>query len=406
MIATRLYLDSRQSRGNNLAPLKISIYLRKQVAYLSTGIKISPSQWDQVTLTAKDRATQLTISRIKYKVDSTLADLQERHLLDGLNASEIKRALERELSPDKEARARFLAYFREFADSREKERTRDIYRATIEKIVRFDRHAEILAFDDIDVAWLERFDSFLRISSPKKNARNIHLRNIRAVFNSALKNRITLIYPFRMFAIRPEPTAKRALTVEQLRTLFTAELPSWQQRYVDFFKISFFLIGMNTEDMVHAVGISGGRIEYRRAKTNRPYNLKVEKECSELIDKYRGKKHLLNVLDTYSCTHNWTSRVDNVLKEVAGALGLPAFSMYWARHSWATAAAELDIPKETITAAMGHSSKSVTDIYIKFDFTKIDRANRQVLDFVLYDKKPTDIYDIIRQMNEKIARLG
>ena len=32
--------------------------------------------------------------------------------------------------------------------------------------------------------------------------------------------------------------------------------------------------------------------------------------------------------------------------------------------------------------ALGHAENSVTDIYIDFDDTKIDEANRKVLDYV------------------------
>ena len=55
---------------------------------------------------------------------------------------------------------------------------------------------------------------------------------------------------------------------------------------------------------------------------------------------------------------------------------------YYARHTWATIASSLDIPKDTIAAALGHGGHSVTDIYIDFDRTKIDRANRLVIDAV------------------------
>lgn len=65
----------------------------------------------------------------------------------------------------------------------------------------------------------------------------------------------------------------------------------------------------------------------------------------------------------------------------------PHFTTYWARHSWTTIAAEPDIPKETIAAALGHGGNSVTDVYIRFDDRKIDEANRRVLDYVFYDKK-------------------
>ena len=57
--------------------------------------------------------------------------------------------------------------------------------------------------------------------------------------------------------------------------------------------------------------------------------------------------------------------------------------LYIARHTWATVAASLDIPKETISEALGHSIGSeVTSIYINFDRKKVDEANRKVIDMV------------------------
>jgi integrase len=62
---------------------------------------------------------------------------------------------------------------------------------------------------------------------------------------------------------------------------------------------------------------------------------------------------------------------------------LPNITSYASRHTWATLAAELDIPKETISAGLGHNIGSdVTSIYIKFDQKKVDEANRKVIDFV------------------------
>ena len=402
MITTRLYLDTRRSDDNSPAPLKLAIYWKGSESYLFTGFKLPPAKWDPKARAAKDSPTQLSVSMFKMKVDTLLLEWQNEHRLDGLNSSDIRRMLERELSPGAADKARFLSRMEAYAASREKPRTTEIYKATIDRIRAFDRLADALRFEDITIEWLESFDSFLARTSKKRNSRNIHFRNIRAVFNDALKKCITTYYPFRSYEIRQEPTMKRALSVEQLRTLFAGAVQPWQQKYVDFFKISFMLIGMNTEDLVHASGVVGGRLEYYRAKTYKPYSIKVEEECAEIIERYRGKSRLLNIMDTYGNTHNWTSRIDKALKDISEPLGLPRISMYWARHSWATIAAELDIPKETITAALGQSSSTVTDIYIKFDRAKIDRANRQVLDYVLYDKKPQDIYDLLREMNSNL----
>ena len=65
---------------------------------------------------------------------------------------------------------------------------------------------------------------------------------------------------------------------------------------------------------------------------------------------------------------------------------VPGLTTYWARHTWATIAASLDVPKETIAHALGHGNDTVTDIYIDFDKRKVDEANRKVLDFVFGKK--------------------
>lgn len=407
MITTRLYLDTRSSAGQDApARLKLAIYWNRVEALLFTGFTLAPSQWDAKKREAKDKNTQLSIARFKYKVDTILADMQDAGKCDGLTATDIRNAVVHILTPSAKSKARFMDCLEKFASTRPQPRTRDIYRATADRIRAFDRMAAFLTFEDITIGWLDRFDSFLAKTSPKKNARNIHLRNIRAVFNYALREELTLCYPFRKYEIRPEPTKHKNLLVTQLRTLFNAEVEPWQQKYVDFFKISFMLIGINTGDLIHATGINGDRLDYDRAKTHKPYSIKVEPECLELINKYRGEKYLLNVLDTYSKTNHWTSKVNNELQRIANELGLPKISTNWMRHSWSTIASELDIPKDTIAAAAGHSRKTVTDIYINYDWTKIDRANRKVLDYVLYNKKEQDMFELLRSLNEKMAKMA
>ena len=225
------------------------------------------------------------------------------------------------------------------------------------------------------------------------------MRNIRAVFNEALDDEITSFYPFRRFPIRPVATAKRNLKVEDLRLFFEYPCEEHAVKYRDMFKLMFMLIGINAIDLCNLKEIVDGRIEYHRAKTNRLYSIKVEPEALELIEKYRGKKYLLNILDRYKDYKDFTKRMNRALKNIGpvervGRGGkkvykplFPQISTYWARHSWATIAASLDIPRDTIAHALGHGNNTVTDIYIDFDQSKVDKANRKVLDWVLYGKK-------------------
>lgn len=140
------------------------------------------------------------------------------------------------------------------------------------------------------------------------------------------------------------------------------------------------------------IGLNG-RVEFRRAKTGRLYSIKIEPEAEAIINKYRGKNFLLNINERYSNYKNYLHRMNRNLKEFGytrvGKRGkkdkegaFPFLSTYYTRHTWATLAAYLEIPKETIAAALGHGKKDVTDIYISFDQKKIDEANRRVIDYL------------------------
>ncbi len=278
--------------------------------------------------------------------------------------------------------------------TKKSERTHSIYQATYNKIQKFSgRSFGSLRFEDITKDWLTRFDAFLEQTSKSRNARNIHLRNIRAVFNDAIDNEITTAYPFRRFKIKAEATRKRALTVEQLRYVFDAELPDWLERYRQFFKLSFLLVGINVVDLCDLREIENGRIYYKRSKTHRQYSIKVEPEAMEIINMYKGKKNLLCMMDTVQCYRNFYNRFMLGLKTIKDLVNqdsdanIKELTTYWARHSWATIARKVGVSKDDIALALGHSNgHEVTDIYIDEDLEKIDMANRKVINYVLYNK--------------------
>lgn len=71
-------------------------------------------------------------------------------------------------------------------------------------------------------------------------------------------------------------------------------------------------------------------------------------------------------------------------------LNIPQLTFYSARYSWASIAYnDLGIDKYIIHQCLNHSDKNmeITDVYIKRDWSVIDKANRRVLDYVFYGKK-------------------
>ncbi|MBD5302371.1 MAG: site-specific integrase [Bacteroides sp.] len=261
---------------------------------------------------------------------------------------------------------------------------------------------ESLDFEDINLKWLNAFDEWLLLEGSAKNSRNIHFKNIRTVINRAIDEDLTDKYPFRRFKIRAESTPKKAMLVEDLRTLLDFPVEEYQRFYLDMFKLIFLLVGINTTDLYNLSEIVNGRIEYRRAKTHRLYSIKVEPEAMEIIERWRGEKNLLCIADRWKDPKDFNKNMNIALKKIGkherakGRGGrwkitpaFPGISTYWARHSWATIALnDCDISKDIISQALGHSMGSdITEIYIRRDERKVDEANRKVIDWVWYGKK-------------------
>lgn len=406
MATTKFYLDTRGIRPGRAASLKIALTQKGRTALISLNVRLRPAQWDgraeKIIAHPNKFILNNYIRSRKQAVDNLLLKLAETGTLHRIDATEIRRrVLEGERPGSGGGRNLFAERFLKFAASK-KQSTKDIYLCTYRRMTAYcGARLRSLAFEDVTKEWLTGFDTFLARTAPSKNARNIHLRNIRAVFNEAIDDEITVFYPFRRFKIRPVATVKRSLNAEQLRTLFNARTEEYAVRHLDAFKLMFFLIGINAVDLFRLKRVTDGRIEYHRAKTGRLYSVKVEPEAMELIDRYRGRSALLEYADRYKSHKDFLKRVNFALKRIGevrrSGLGgrkhvtplFPDISTYWARHSWATIASSLDIPKETIAAALGHEiGNPTTSIYIDFDRRKVDEANRRVIDFVLYGRRP------------------
>ena len=299
----------------------------------------------------------------------------------------------------------FKEHFKKFITSKGNLRTKEIYLYTINKIKKYD-DIESLTFEDINLQWLKVLQQKMSDEGLSINAQSIHFRNIRAVFNDAIDNELISqnTYPFRRFKIKTEKTIKRSLSIEELVTLRDYKCEKYLEKYRDIFMLTFYLIGINTIDLLHLKEVQNEKIEYRRAKTKRLYSIQVLPEAKIIIDKYKGKDYLLDVLDIYGNYKDFSRRLNRNLKRIGvieiGKKGkksikpiFPQLTTYWARHTWATIAASLEIPKETIAAALGHGGNTVTDIYINFDQKKIDEANRKIIEYINKYEMPAQSHD-------------
>lgn len=405
-MTTNVYLDARAVKEGKPAPVKIAIRQKGQVSYINLGISVLPSQWNAarriVVKHPNASNINIVIAQKMTAVEKAALALMEDGTLSGLNSQQLRDRLLLAVDPeakraDEDSRL-FRSRFVRHMEHAEADGTKRVYAFTLRKLEAFDPKLASRRFEDLTRDYIQDFEQFCA-RTEKKNSRNIHLRNIRTVFNEAIDAEITTAYPFRKLPIRPEKTRKKALTAEQLRALATIPCEPCQEQYRDMFMLMFMLRGVNACDLFSALpsALKDGRFEYRRSKVGTLFSVKVEPEAMSIIDRYRGKAHLLNPLDSYADYHDYLHHLNNALKGIGRDTGkrgkvlgpglFPELSSNWARHSWATAASKIDIPKEVISRGLGHSfGLAVTDIYIDFDESKVDDANRKIIDYVLYGK--------------------
>lgn len=390
MVTTSFFLDKRYGDAVGGHPLKLVFNLKSTRSLLSLGVVLKPSQWDAkcqavVSHPAKGALNAMLMER-RVEVNKILYDLAVSGASAGMSVSAVKNLVAERLFPapaeESPRGTLFLPRLDAFIATKQGG-TERLYKATRSRMAAYLGAANLegLSFEDMDVGWLRAFDAWLARSSPSRNARNIHFRNIRTVFNEAITDELITCYPFRKFKMRPEATRKRALSPEQWRRLLALDLEPHMVRYRDCFVLIFLLCGINIVDLCSLGAPVDGRAEYRRAKTHRLYSIRVEPEAAALLERYRGQGQALNYLDSCRGYRSFYSRLCVALRKMGERIGVEGLSTYWARHTWATFAARLDIPKETIAAALGHGGDSVTDIYIDFDRAKVDAANRRVIDF-------------------------
>lgn len=402
------YHDTRSGKGE--FPIKIRIQHNKCKAYLGTDIKVAPDQWDDkngaIVNHPQSRTLNILLGSKFQRAQEIILNLDLARKINGFSASELKEIIENDGVIVDKNRKRFMEFYLDCMAAKKKESTRSSYMQALNNFQKFDPLLSEKYFEDIDLEYLQRLDSWFEDRGVTLNSRAVYYRNLKSVFNDAIASQLTSEYPFKRFKIKTTPTKKRNLSIEELRLLSSFHTTyGTHAKYRDMFMLMFYMRGINAVDLfgLKESNIRNGRINYIRAKTGKPYSVKIEPEMQEIIDRYKGKDYLIDVCDGTKNEKEWATRYKGFLKRMDKGLKkigpvtwtkqqgpspefkpiLPMISQYWCRHTCATMMAELDIPFATISASLGHDhGLKVTNIYIEYNEKKVDDANRKLIDYV------------------------
>ncbi len=274
-----------------------------------------------------------------------------------------------------------------------KQRTSETYRSTLNSFKQFRAGHDIM-LDRVTSEVMEAYEAWHRQRGNTPNTISFYARILRAVYNRAVEGGMTPDkQPFKHIYTGVDKTIKRALPLSTIKRIKLLDLS--KNRTLDYardmFMMSFYLRGMSFIDMafLRKSDLAGGEVTYRRRKTGQRLTIGWTPQMQAILDKYpeNTSQYLLPVIkrsgiNERACYRNTAYNINHNLRKIADILELDRrFTMYVARHSWASAAQSKGIPLSIIKEGMGHDSEATTRIYLtSLDSSLVDQANSIILD--------------------------
>ena len=384
-------------------PLMLRVTESRKSRYLSLGIRCHENEWDSESEqpTKKHPQRHEFSTLIHYKKQQVL-----KEILAAENAGEMlsaKKIMDRVRKPKTDTSMGVYAFARAYVEKLKAGagalRTADIYGTTIRALQFFD--PKEFYFSDITVSWLEQFETYYRSRGTRDTTITIHLRNVRQLYNQAIEQELALEkdYPFKKYKISKldKSTQKRALTKQDMLALisFPTQEGSEKRFAQKLFAFSYFLNGINLKDiaLLKQSNIQQGRVQFIRAKTKKPFSIKLRPETQAILDEMATYPntggYLFPILSEFHTTERQKlTRIVRVnhavnlsLREIAKECVVDKhITFYVARHSYATVLKRSGVPISQISETMGHASEAITQVYLdSFDEDTLDAVAANLL---------------------------
>ena len=412
---TGIALDTIHPKKDGTLPLKLRVTHDRYSRYF--GIKITMPDFSEVdSLTAEELVAAMnpkTRNIHSTQIGAGLYKELERanDIIRLLNGGFTFEAFKNLFTGKKKTADQGNIFFRyrETIEELKKENrfgTAETYISSMLNLKKF-AGTDKLQYKDVTTKWLEKFTEYLTKDEitllpdgevhirPGRSSTTvgIYLRPLRAIFNAAIdaKEIDNSVYPFRRttsqkskFKIPKGSRVKKALSWDELKSLFNADATGDQAKARDFFFFSYTACGMNVKDicLLKNEDVNITSLKFFRAKTihtsHEPQEIHVPLTglAQSIIEKYRTKDtnpkaylfEIFNLNDSDLTKHKkvkaFTSFVNENIKSLALTVGISGdISTYYARHSFATQAIRGNNSIEYVSEALGHSDIKTTRSY-------------------------------------------
>jgi len=364
-----VYNRKKKLLSDGTALVQIEAYLNLKKKYFSTGIYLTPDQWDNKHRKVRNHPNAIKVNR---QIADFVAKLQGVEL-DRRNAG-------KPFTLDilgEFLKGRYTNSFTDFmrneieADRTTAPATRTGQLTTLKSLQRFKKD---IIFDELTFELLTDFERFLLNENLHTNTVNKYFRHVRKFVNLAINKDLFDLnrYPFRKFKSKTETTTREYLSPEELQAMENIVLPPEQmhlQKTLDMFLFSCYT-GLRFSD-ISALNkdslrtIDGNTwIDTTMIKTAEPIRIPLyllfDGKPIEILNRYTqpDRKYIFDDL-----TNQYVNRCLKDLAKIAGIKKTVTF--HTARHTQATFLLYKGVNITTVQKLLGHKKLQTTQIYSK-----------------------------------------
>ena len=396
MATLKLVLRESKKRADGTAPVYLRITQDRKTRYISTGIAVAPSKWNEAKEEVRKSHPQSVVFNDELKRQK--AEAQKEALDLKRNGGRKASALAIKKAVKGQGIADFFPFAEKYAAEWEAKGKYWEWRKVnvlIKKLADFHGSRD-LDFSEIDHNFLIRFERYMRGKLKNKtNTISKNLQILHRIMKRAIQERLTPVgeNPFLYYTIKSAPTTKEKLSLAEIHALEKLDLSNDPALALtrDAFLFSFYCAGVRFGDLCRLKwkNAVGGRLTYMMAKTGTPKSVKIPGPAEQILARYRSKADgpdslIFPILDTgldYSDPVFVRKRISskNVvvnrnLKTLAERIETKVnLSFHVSRHSFADYARTSGKDLYAISKALGHSKLQTTQVYLKsFDEEAVD----------------------------------
>lgn len=390
------YKSKTLSNGEH--PLMVCVCKDGKRKYQSLGISIKAEQWDFKANLPKTKCPNR--DRIILLINERINEIQTAALDKRIAGKDFTAATLIESINNNVTHKTVGEYYLTYIQNLKKEnriRYAGMFEVSYSSFIKFNKHLDI-PFSDIDVAWLKKYEMWMKEQNLSISTISTRIRHLRAVFNLAIAEHAIKndCYPFHTYKVSKlnRQTAKRAISKKDVLKIMKCQGSTPMECLaIDIFVFSYLNAGINFIDIAklkHS-NIIGNQLIYNREKTKKLINVPLQQQAIEIITKYKNDKspYLFPVLTSFHKTeiqianrlHKVLAKINKHLKEIGKKLKLPIpLTTYVARHSYATVLKRAGVSTSIISESLGHSSEKITQVYLdSFNNEQINEAMKNLL---------------------------